>query len=65
MQEKVACEHMDNHDNHICQLVFRAAMGDIIDLVDLPGFICNNCARVANSAQYLCRPRNLDEVRGQ
>jgi hypothetical protein len=55
------CESMENHHNHICQLITKVTAGEIIDMVDLPGFICENCARAANSAEYLCRPRSLAE----
>lgn len=55
------CESIENHDQHICQLITRVTAGEIIDMVDLPGFICENCARAANSAEFLCRPRSLNE----
>jgi hypothetical protein len=54
------CESIENHDKHICQLITRVSAGEIIDMVELPGFICENCARAANSAEYLCRPRSLE-----
>lgn len=54
------CASMENHEQHICQLITKVSAGEIIDLVDLPGFICENCARAANSDQYLCRPRSLE-----
>lgn len=59
------CTSMENHEHHICQLITRVSAGEIIDLVDLPGYICENCARAANSAAYLCRPRSLEEQSGQ
>ena len=55
------CTSFENHEQHICQLITRVAAGEIIDFVDLPGFICENCARAANSAEYLCRPKSLEE----
>ena len=55
------CASMENHAQHICQLITRVTAGKIVDLVDLPGFICENCARAANSAEYLCRPRSLED----
>lgn len=60
-EENHFCESIENHDRHICQLITRITAGEIVDMVDLPGFICENCARAANSAEYLCRPRSLDE----
>lgn len=59
------CDFIENHDNHICQLVTKVTAGEIIDLVDLPSFICENCARVANNGKNLCRPINLDDVKHQ
>lgn len=56
------CASMENHEKHICQLITRVTAGEIINLVDLPGYICENCARAANSAEYLCRPRSLEEI---
>ena len=57
------CENIENHDNHICQLATKITAGEIIDLIDLPGFICENCARAANSDNNLCRPKNLNEAK--
>lgn len=57
------CKNIENHNNHICQLVSKATAGEIINLVDLPNFICENCARVANSDENLCHPKNLDDIK--
>ena len=57
------CEFIEQHDNHICKLVEKASVGEIIDLVDLPDYICDNCARVARSDENLCRPRSFDFVK--
>ena len=54
------CDFVEEHENHICQMVSKASVGEIIELVDLPGFICENCARVANRSEHLCRPKALD-----
>lgn len=59
------CTSMESHEHHICQLITRVTAGEIIDLVDLPGHICENCARAANKAEYLCRPRSLEELSGE
>lgn len=56
-----SCESLENHEKHICQLITKVTAGEIVDLVDLPGFICENCARAANKAEYLCRPRSLED----
>ena len=61
--DKHACDFIEKHENHICQLISKSSVGKIIDLVDLPGFICENCARVANSKENLCRPKNLNEAK--
>ena len=57
------CDFIEEHDNHICQLVTKASVGEIIDLVDLPSYICENCARVANSDNNLCRPKSLNDAK--
>lgn len=57
------CTHPEVHDEHNCQLAARALADEIIDLVDLPGFRCENCARAANSSASLCNPKSLDEIR--
>lgn len=57
----IFCESREKHDKHICQLITRVTAGEIVDMVDLPGYICENCARAANRADYLCRPRSLEE----
>lgn len=56
------CASRENHEKHICQLITKVTAGEIVDMVDLPGFICENCARAANSAEYLCRPRSLEDI---
>lgn len=58
-----ACDQIEKHDNHLCQLVARSSVGEIIDLIDLPGFVCENCGRAANSDENLCRPKNLNEAK--
>lgn len=63
MAGEMICTHPEGHDDHICQLVARASADEIIDLVDLPGFMCTNCARAANSSASLCNPLSLDEIR--
>jgi hypothetical protein len=55
------CASKENHEKHICQLITRVTAGEIVNMVDLPGFICENCARAANSAEYLCRPKSLED----
>ena len=62
-EEMICCESIESHGKHICQLVTKASAGKIIDLVELPNFICENCARVANSFENLCRPKSLDDIR--
>lgn len=59
--ENQYCESLESHEHHMCQLLTRVAAGEIIDLVDLPGYVCENCTRAANSPESLCRPRNLDD----
>ena len=57
------CDFIEEHNNHICQLVTKVSVGEIIDLVDLPGYICENCARGANSDKNLCRPKDLNKAK--
>jgi len=61
--DQMVCESPEEHDNHICQLVTKVSMGEIVNLLDLPSFTCSNCARVANSEKNLCRPINLDDIK--
>ena len=65
VEKMICCESIASHDKHICQLVTKASAGEIIDLVELPNFICENCARVANSSENICRPKNLNDIRNQ
>ncbi len=49
-----------DHDQHMCVFVRHNSLGKIIERVKGAKFICENCGRVANKAEYLCKPAAVD-----
>ena len=60
--EKHVAECIDGHENHICALAQKLAIGELKELVDQPNYICQNCARVAKENINLCKPKSLDSI---
>ena len=60
--EKHVCDSIGDHDKHICQLAKKVSIGEIQELVELPNYICENCARVAKSNTSLCKPKSLEKA---
>lgn len=44
------------HDQHMCVFTRHNDLGKILERVKDAKFICQNCGRVANKAEYLCKP---------
>jgi hypothetical protein len=60
--DKQVAECIDGHENHICALAQKVAIGKLKELVDQPNYICQTCARVAKEKVNLCKPKSLDTI---
>ncbi|MGY5852333.1 MAG: hypothetical protein RTU92_02060 [Candidatus Thorarchaeota archaeon] len=50
---------MSKHDEHLCAYSMHHGVEDMKPRVIDAKFICEVCGRVANKAEYLCRPVDL------
>jgi hypothetical protein len=57
MGDDLVCK--GDHSCHICELMKKRPIEEIMPLVDTPKFICFNCGRAANSDKSLCNPQPL------
>lgn len=49
------------HKEHICSLAGEGKFLEIERLAHHPEFICVNCGRVADKAENLCNPKQLEK----
>ena len=51
------------HDEHLCYLVnmgyLQSNLKEYKEMVKDPKFVCKTCGRVADSADYLCKPEKI------
>lgn len=61
MGENQNSECKGEHSKHLCQLIVdrNKNLDKITGVVKNPKFICFNCARVAESEDFLCNPMPL------
>jgi hypothetical protein len=59
-KESLDCDCLENHENHLCSLVFKEEFEKLENLTKAPAVYCLACKRRANSPENLCNPTNLN-----
>ena len=60
MAEQKKCT--GTHAKHICELAAGGKFAEIKDLAKEPDHMCMNCGRLADKAENLCNPMDVDQI---
>ncbi len=54
------CDCLENHENHLCSLVFKEEFERLENLIKASTVYCQVCKRRSNSLENLCKPTEID-----